>query len=72
VRFGLQEVALSQTVFATDYPQAVRDAGEVAAYVAAVRALGPNARAMVDGVAAEALIPDLKQRLNRRTSRAAS
>ena len=53
VRFGLQEVALSQTVFATDYPQAVRDADEVAGYVAAVRALGPNARAMVDGVAAE-------------------
>ena len=25
VRFGLQEGALSQTVFATDYPQAVRD-----------------------------------------------
>jgi hypothetical protein len=66
VRFGLQEVALSQTVFATDYPQAVRDAGEVADYVNAVRALGPSARAMVDGVAAEALIPDLKQRLGKR------
>ncbi len=66
VRFGLQEVALSQTVFATDYPQAVRDAGEVAAYVAAVRALGPNARAMVDGVAAERLVPDLAQRLGKR------
>jgi predicted TIM-barrel fold metal-dependent hydrolase len=63
VRFGLQEVALSQTLFATDYPQAVRDADEVAAYVAAVRALGPNACAMVDGVAAERLVPDLTQRL---------
>jgi uncharacterized protein len=63
VRFGLQEVALSQTVFATDYPQAVRDAGEVVDYVAAVRALGPSARAMVDGVSAERLIPDLKQRV---------
>ena len=52
VRFGSQEVALSQTVFATDYPQAVRDPDEVAGYVAAVRALGPNARAMVDGFAA--------------------
>jgi predicted TIM-barrel fold metal-dependent hydrolase len=71
VRFGLQETALSQTVFATDYPQAVRDAGEVAGYVEAVRALGPNARAMVDGVAAETLIPDLKQRLAKRTSRVA-
>jgi len=63
VRFGLQEVALSQTVFATDYPQAVRAPEEVAAYVAAVRALGPNARAMVDGIAAERLIPDLARRL---------
>jgi predicted TIM-barrel fold metal-dependent hydrolase len=63
VRFGLQEVALSQTVFATDYPQAVREAGEVAAYVAAVRGLGADARAMVDGIAAERLIPDLARRL---------
>jgi predicted TIM-barrel fold metal-dependent hydrolase len=65
VRFGLQEVALSQTVFASDYPQAVRDPDEVAGYVAAVRALGPDARAMVDGVSAERLIPDLKQRIRR-------
>jgi hypothetical protein len=28
-----------------------------------VCALGPDAREMVEGVAAEALIPDLKQRL---------
>jgi predicted TIM-barrel fold metal-dependent hydrolase len=68
VRFGLQEVALSQTLFATDYPQAVRDAEEVAGYVAAVRALGPNARAMVDGVAAERLMPDLSQRLRSRAT----
>ena len=66
VRFGLQEVALSQTVFATDYPQAVREPDEVAAYVAAVRALGPNARAMVEGLAAERLVPDLAQRLGKR------
>ena len=65
VRFGLQEVSLSQTVFATDYPQAVRDASEVAAYVAAVRALGPSARAMVDGVSAERLLPDLKKRIRK-------
>ena len=63
VRFGLQEVALSQTVFATDYPQAVRDPKECADYVAAVRALGPGARAMVDGVSAERLLPDLKARV---------
>jgi predicted TIM-barrel fold metal-dependent hydrolase len=68
VRFGLQEVALSQTLFATDYPQAVRDPDEVAAYVAAVRALGPNARAMVDGMAAERLVPDLTQRLGKRAT----
>jgi predicted TIM-barrel fold metal-dependent hydrolase len=68
VRFGLQEVALSQTVFATDYPQAVREGGEAAAYVAAVRALGPNARAMVDGIAATRLIPDLARRLRKRAA----
>ncbi len=38
-------VAFSQLVFATDYPQAVRDAGEVAAYTEAVRGLGANGRA---------------------------
>ena len=67
VRFGLQEVPLSQTVFATDYPQAVRDPEEVAAYVASVRALGPNARAMVDGVFAERLMPDLSKRVRARS-----
>ncbi len=65
VRFGLGEVPLSRIVFATDYPQAVRDDAETAAYVAAVRALGPQASAMVDGAAAEALIPDLRRRLRR-------
>jgi len=65
VRFGMQEVALSQTLFATDYPQAVRDADEVAGYVAGLRALGPDARAMVDGVSAERLIPDLKKRIGK-------
>ena len=65
VRFGLQEVALSQTVFATDYPQAVRDPQEVADYVTAVQALGPNARALVDGLNADKLIPDIKQRVRK-------
>jgi hypothetical protein len=69
VRFGLQEVALSQTVFATDYPQAVRDPQEVAEYVSAVCALGPNARAMVDGLNAEKLIRDIKQRERRPATR---
>jgi predicted TIM-barrel fold metal-dependent hydrolase len=67
VRYGMQEVAFSQVVFATDYPQAVRDDQEVAGYVAAVRELGPNSRAMLEGANAEKLIPDLRARLARRT-----
>jgi predicted TIM-barrel fold metal-dependent hydrolase len=66
VKFGMQEVALSQTVFATDYPQAVRDPNEVTDYVAAVRALGPDACAMVDGASAARLVPDIAQRIKRR------
>jgi hypothetical protein len=63
VKFGIQELAFSQLVFATDYPQAVRDAGEVAAYVEAVRALGANGRALADGANADKLIRDLGRRL---------
>ena len=63
VRFGLQEVPLSQLVFATDYPQAVREPSKVAAYVEAVRGLGESGRAIVTGANAEKLIPDLKRRL---------
>jgi predicted TIM-barrel fold metal-dependent hydrolase len=66
VRFGLQELPLSQLVFATDYPQAVRAADEVAAYVATVRAIGPDAKAMLEGVNAEKLIPDVRERVGRR------
>jgi predicted TIM-barrel fold metal-dependent hydrolase len=66
VRYGMQEVAFSQVVFATDYPQAVRDDGEVAAYVDAVRALGPNCRAMLEGANVAKLIPDAAERLARR------
>ena len=69
VRFGFEELAFSQLVFASDYPQAVREADEVKAYVEAVRALGGNGRAMTGGVNAEKLIPDLGKRLSaRRTS----
>jgi len=68
VRFGLQELASSQLVFASDYPQAVREPGEVAAYVEAVRALGQDGRAIADGVNAEKLIPDLKRRLAARSA----
>ncbi len=66
VRFGMNEVRLSQVVFATDYPQAVRVDDEVKDYVHCVRALGPNERAMLEGVNAEKLIPDLRARLARR------
>jgi aminocarboxymuconate-semialdehyde decarboxylase len=63
VRFGIEELAFSQLVFATDYPQAVREASEVAAYVEAVRGLSANGRALTAGVNAEKLIPDLSRRL---------
>ena len=66
VRMGLAELpAPSQIVFATDYPQAVEDDNEVLAYVNAVRALGTEAAAMVDGANAERLIPNLGKRLRR-------
>jgi predicted TIM-barrel fold metal-dependent hydrolase len=66
VRFGIEELAFSQLVFATDYPQAVREASEVAAYTEAVRGLSANGRALVAGANAERLIPDLARRLARR------
>jgi hypothetical protein len=66
VKFGLQELALSQCVFATDYPQAIRDPGEVKDYVEAVELLDPNARALVHGLNAEKLIPNIKARLAKR------
>jgi predicted TIM-barrel fold metal-dependent hydrolase len=66
VKFGLQELALSQCVFATDYPQAIRDPGEVDAYVKACEALDPNANALVHGLNADKLIPNIKDRLAKR------
>jgi hypothetical protein len=66
VRFGMKEVALTQLVFATDYPQAVRTDQEVADYVKQVRELGPNERAMLEGLNVEKLIPDAKERLAKR------
>jgi predicted TIM-barrel fold metal-dependent hydrolase len=63
VRFGLEELAFSQLVFASDYPQAVREASEVVAYVEAVRALGTSGRALAAGVNAEKLIPDIARRV---------
>jgi len=71
VRFGIEELAFSRLVFATDYPQAVREASEVAAYAEAVRGLGANGRALVAGANAEKLIPDLARRLAKRAPGAA-
>ena len=51
----------------TDYPQAVRTDQEVADYVKQVRELGPNERAMLEGLNVEKLIPDAKERLAKRT-----
>jgi predicted TIM-barrel fold metal-dependent hydrolase len=65
MRMGLAELPASQLVFATDYPQAVRDDGEVAAYVDAIRGLSPESRAVLDGANAQKLIPDLGQRRGR-------
>jgi hypothetical protein len=55
-------------MFATDYPQAVQADDEVAGYVDAVRALGGDARAVLDGANAEKLIPNLSERLKSRAA----
>jgi hypothetical protein len=65
VRIGMAELPVSQLVFATDYPQAVRHDNEVVAYVKAVGGLGSEARKILDDVNAEKLIPNLKERLAR-------
>ena len=65
VRVGLAELPSSQVVFATDYPQAVRDDDEIVAYVEAVGGLRSEARKILDGANAEKLIPNLKERLKR-------
>jgi predicted TIM-barrel fold metal-dependent hydrolase len=70
VRFGFDELAFSQLVYASDYPQAVREPGEVVAYTEAVRAIGGNGRAITNGANAEKLIPDLARRLARRSGSA--
>jgi len=60
---GMTETKVTQTVFATDYPQAISAHDQVKAYVDAVRALGPTAREMMEGDTPLRLIPDLKQRV---------
>jgi hypothetical protein len=68
VRIGMAELPVSQLVFATDYPQAVRDDDEIVAYVKAVGGLGLEARKILDGANAEKLILNLKERLKRTSS----
>jgi hypothetical protein len=58
VRTGLAELPAARVVFATDYPQAVRDNSEVVAYVDAIRALGAEARTVLNGANAGKLIPN--------------
>jgi predicted TIM-barrel fold metal-dependent hydrolase len=65
VRAGLAELPPTQVVFATDYPQSVRQVDEIVAYVKAVGGLGSGARKILDGANAEKLIPNLKERLTR-------
>lgn len=60
-RFGLMEVPLSQIVFATDYPQAIRDDDEVRDYVRAIRALGPAGEEILSGRSAAKLLPRLAE-----------
>ncbi len=72
VKFGLQELAFSQLVFATDYPQAVREPSEVVAYTEAMRTFSANSRALAEGANAGKLIPDLERRLAARSNPASS
>ena len=62
IEYGLNEVAASQVVFATDYPQAIRTDQECKEYTDAVRALGEVGETILTGNTAK-LIPDLAKRL---------
>jgi predicted TIM-barrel fold metal-dependent hydrolase len=62
VRTGLAELPTAQVVFATDYPQAVRDHDEVLEYVDAVCGLGAGGQALLAGANAGRLIPRLNER----------
>lgn len=61
-QFGILEVPLSQVVFATDYPQAIRDDEEVRSYVQAIKAMGPAGEEILSGRSAAKLIPALAER----------
>jgi hypothetical protein len=59
---GIAELPASQCVFATDYPQAVRNDDEVSGYVDAVRNLGPEASGVLGAANASKLITNLEER----------
>ncbi len=59
--FGLREVALSQIVFATDYPQAVRTDEECIEYVEAIKFMGRLGETILGGNAGQ-LIPKLAKK----------
>lgn len=61
VRMGLAELPKSSILFATDYPQAVQNADEIAAYVERLRNM-TEADALLNIKAARDLIPNLEQR----------
>jgi predicted TIM-barrel fold metal-dependent hydrolase len=59
--FGMKEVSLSQIVFATDYPQAIRTDEDCMAYVEAMRFFGRAGETILSGNATK-LIPNLPRR----------
>jgi len=67
VRMGLAELPTSQVLFATDYPQAVHDEEEIAAYVDAVKNIGTQARTVLNGLNSN-LIPNIEERLKARVT----
>ncbi len=49
VKAALIEIPASRIVFATDYPQEIRERGAVADFVKQLRALGPDGQAILEG-----------------------
>ncbi len=58
IKHGLMDIPSSRLVFATDYPQAVRDNAAIRDYIAGVRTLGEDGEAILSGNVAR-LIPRL-------------
>jgi predicted TIM-barrel fold metal-dependent hydrolase len=60
VRMGLAELPRSPVLFATDYPQAVHNEQEIAAYVEALRGMG-EAEELLSTQVARKLIPSIEE-----------